>query len=99
MKSMYAHFPINLVIPKEYDEVTINNFLGNKIKDCKIKMYKGVTVEATKNKDEIVLQGNDIELVGKCASLIQQYTRVKNKDIRKFLDGIYVSESGTVEEE
>ena len=31
------------------------------------------------------------------AALIQQSTTVKNKDIRKFLDGIYVSEKTTVE--
>jgi len=30
------------------------------------------------------------------AALIQQSTTVKNKDIRKFLDGIYVSEKTTV---
>ncbi len=30
------------------------------------------------------------------AALIQQSTKVKNKDIRKFLDGIYVSEKTTV---
>ncbi|MBZ3871455.1 60S ribosomal protein L9 [Sciurus carolinensis] len=29
--------------------------------------------------------------------LIQQATTVKNKDFRKFLDGIYVSEKGTVQ--
>ena len=30
------------------------------------------------------------------AALIQQSTSVKNKDIRKFLDGLYVSEKTTV---
>lgn len=30
------------------------------------------------------------------AALIQQSTTVKNKDIRKFLDGLYVSEKTTV---
>ena len=30
------------------------------------------------------------------AALIQQSTTVKDKDIRKFLDGIYVSEKTTV---
>lgn len=30
------------------------------------------------------------------AARIQQSTTVKNKDIRKFLDGIYVSEKTTV---
>ncbi|CAF4399925.1 unnamed protein product, partial [Adineta steineri] len=47
---------------------------------------------STKQKDELVLEGNDIELVSRSAALIQMSTSVKNKDIRKFLDGIYVSE-------
>jgi len=32
------------------------------------------------------------------AALIQQSTKVKKKDIRKFLDGIYVSEKSTITE-
>jgi len=32
------------------------------------------------------------------AALIQMSTTVKNKDIRKFLDGIYVSEKVTADE-
>ena len=43
------------------------------------------------------LQGNSIEAVSQSAALIQQSTTVKNKDIRKFLDGLYVSEKTTVE--
>ncbi|KAJ8793369.1 hypothetical protein J1605_019420 [Eschrichtius robustus] len=49
-------------------------------------------------KDELILEGNDIELVSNSAALIQQATTVKNKDIRKFLDGIYVSEKRTVQQ-
>ena len=48
-------------------------------------------------KDELILEGNDIELVSDSATLIQQATTVKNKVIRKFLDGISVSEKGTVQ--
>ena len=33
------------------------------------------------------------------AASIQQACNVRNKDIRKFLDGIYVSERGTIEAE
>merc|ERR1712179_661943 len=56
-------------------------------------MFKGVQIGvAPGQKDEFHLQGNDIELVSRSAALIQQSTTVKNKDIRKFLDGIYVSE-------
>ena len=44
----------------------------------------------------------DIDIVVNMALLftaarIQQSTTVKNKDIRKFLDGIYVSERITIE--
>ena len=60
---------------------------------------EGVEVEASKNvKDELVLSGNSIENVSQSAADIQQICRVRNKDIRKFLDGIYVSERGNIEE-
>jgi len=63
-------------------------------------MRPGVTVEASKNvKDQLELTGNDLENVSQCAADIQQICRVKNKDIRKFLDGLYVSERGNVEGE
>ena len=41
-------------------------------------------------------QGNDVEKVSLSAALIQQITKVRNKDIRKFLDGVYVSEKLTI---
>ncbi|MDK3206186.1 50S ribosomal protein L6, partial [Escherichia coli] len=59
-------------------------------------MSPGVTVTNSKQKDELIVEGNDIEKVSRSAALIQQSTTVKNKDIRKFLDGLYVSEKTTV---
>ncbi|KAJ6776615.1 60S/50S RIBOSOMAL PROTEIN L6/L9 [Salix koriyanagi] len=79
--------------------VTKGNFLGEK-KVRKVDMLDGVSItRSEKVKDELVLVGNDIELVSRSAALINQKCHVKNKDIRKFLDGIYVSEKGTVVEE
>ena len=46
--------------------------------------------------DELIITGNSIEDVSQSVALIQQSTTVKNKDIRKFLDGLYVSEKGHV---
>ncbi|KAH9621360.1 hypothetical protein KSS87_005682 [Heliosperma pusillum] len=99
MRMVYAHFPINASITNSNHGIEIRNFLGEK-KVRKVDMLDGVTIlRSEKVKDELVLDGNDIELVSRSAALINQKCHVKNKDIRKFLDGIYVSEKGRVEEE
>lgn len=99
MRSVYAHFPINVTTQDANKVVEIRNFLGEKILR-RVVMMPGVTCVNSPNvKDELILSGNDIELVSRSAAQIQQSTSVKNKDIRKFLDGIYVSEKGHIEAE
>ncbi len=99
MRFVYAHFPINASITNGNKGIEIRNFLGEK-KVRKVAMLEGVSIiRSEKVKDELVLDGNDIELVSRSAALINQKCHVKNKDIRKFLDGIYVSEKGTIAEE
>ena len=117
MRSVYAHFPINTVVTENGQAVEIRNFLGEKFVR-RVKMQPGVKITAsTKQKDELILEGNDVELVSRSgktkethvfdwaticrcilAALIQMSTSVKNKDIRKFLDGIYVSEKVAADE-
>lgn len=96
MKSAYAHFPINVTITDKNKTLEIRNFIGEKIVR-RVPMLEGVTVDVTGVKDEIVLRGNSLENVSQSAATIQNMTKVKNKDIRKFLDGIYVSERTTIE--
>ncbi|XKL63646.1 hypothetical protein PGB90_006010 [Kerria lacca] len=109
MRAVYAHFPINCVTTENNTVIEIRNFLGEKY-IRRVKMNPGVTVVNSKNKDELIVEGNDIELVSGSgdiiinffffiAAMIQQSTTVRNKDIRKFLDGLYVSEKTTVEQE
>ncbi|XP_074650628.1 large ribosomal subunit protein uL6-like isoform X2 [Tubulanus polymorphus] len=98
MKSVYAHFPININISENGSMVEIRNFLGERF-NRRVSMAKGVLCRLSGVKDEIILEGNDIEDVSHSAALIQQSTTVKNKDIRKFLDGVYVSEKTTVVQE
>ncbi|KAL2632433.1 hypothetical protein R1flu_017119 [Riccia fluitans] len=99
MRFVYAHFPINASISNEKNSIEIRNFLGEK-KVRRVEMLENVTVtRSEKVKDELVLEGNDIELVSRSCALINQKCHVKKKDIRKFLDGIYVSEKGSIAED
>ncbi|KAK4949781.1 60S ribosomal protein L9B [Elasticomyces elasticus] len=102
MRYVYAHFPINVNIEKNDEgnfHLEIRNFLGEKIVRH-VTIPEGVTVEASKNvKDQIEITGNSLENVSQSAADIQQICRVRNKDIRKFLDGLYVSERGNIAED
>ena len=94
LRLVYAHFPININVSDDSKIVEIRNFLGEKIVR-RVDMLEGVTAELSKaQKDEIIIVGNDIDNVSQSAASIRQSVLVKNKDIRKFLDGIYVSEKG-----
>eukprot|EP00890_Picochlorum_soloecismus_P001556 jgi/Picsp_1/2400/NSC_05861-R1_protein len=96
MRLVYAHFPININIVENGGKVEIRNFLGEK-RVRVVKMLPGVTIERSQAvKDELILSGNDVELVSRSSALIHQICLVRNKDIRKFLDGIYLSGKGTV---
>ena len=56
--------------------------VGEKIvRDC--KMLEGTKISISDVKDEIILQGNDIEKVSQSAASITDKTRVKNKDVSR----------------
>ncbi|GAX80157.1 hypothetical protein CEUSTIGMA_g7595.t1 [Chlamydomonas eustigma] len=94
MRLVYAHFPININIEKKGAVVEIRNFLGEK-RVRVVTMLPGVTIARSEGvKDELVLVGNDKENVSRSCALISQSCLVRGLDIRKFLDGIYVSERG-----
>ena len=99
MRAVYAHFPISCAITEGGTLIEVRNFLGEKY-IRRVRMHDGVTVENSKaQKDELIVQGNSIEAVSQSAALIQQSTTVKNKDIRKFLAGMYVSERKNIVED
>ena len=66
MRLVYAHFPINVNIEKKGTVVEIRNFLGEKIVRV-VNMLPGVTIARSDAvKDELILQGNDVENVSRC---------------------------------
>lgn len=70
MRSVYAHFPINVAISESNTLVDIRNFLGEKF-NRQVRMLPGVTCIASKDmKDEFVLEGNDIELVSRSGKFL-----------------------------
>jgi large subunit ribosomal protein L9e len=91
MRLVYAHFPISVTIEDAGKKVEIRNFLGEKEVRV-VPMHSGVTVERSADvKDELVLSGNSKDDVSQSAANIHNSVKVPKKDIRKFLDGIYVS--------
>jgi large subunit ribosomal protein L9e len=99
MRFVYAHFPVNAAITNKDTTIELRNFLGEKVVR-RVDMKEGVTIaRSEKVKDEIVLTGNDIQRVAESAASIHMCTLIRNKDIRKFLDGIYVSEAGVIKDE
>merc|ERR1711907_130472 len=98
MKMVYAHFPTNAQIGAGGKDVDIVNFIGQKVK-FHIDALEGVEIERdAKENTQLVIHGNDIENVSRTCALISQSCAVKKKDIRKFLDGIYVSDKGFKDE-
>ena len=88
MRFVYSHFPIN---------VEIRNYLGEKLVR-RVKLCDGVEYVRTADvKDQIELTDNDINAVSLTAANIQQTTKDVTHDIRKLLDGIYVSWKGNAE--
>ena len=87
LRGVFIHFPLKIKL--QGNKIVIENFMGGR--DVKeIEIPKGV--KATVNENEITLEGYDIELLGNLAGLIENSVRPKEKDLRKFQDGIYIVE-------
>ena len=87
IKIVFSHFPISVKVQGK--TVLIENFTGERrARKAKIIGDVKVKVEA----EDVVVQGLNLEDVSQTAANIEQGTKVKRKDPRIFLDGLYVFE-------
>ena len=96
MRLVYSHFPINANIVDGGKRIEIRNYLGEKIVRIVDAVGDSKIEKSNSTKDELIIEGTDIEAVGRTCSLIHGICLCKKKDIRKFLDGIYVSEAAAI---
>jgi large subunit ribosomal protein L6 len=87
LKIVYSHFPISVKV--EGKKIIIGNFIGER--NPRTARVMG-DVKVNVKGDDVIVQGVNIEDVSQTAANIEQATRVKKKDPRKFLDGIYIYE-------
>jgi len=87
LKIVFSHFPISVKVHER--KVAIENFTGER--SPRTADIVGDTEVAVKGED-VIVQGLDIEDVSQTAANIERATKVKRKDPRVFLDGIYVYE-------
>ena len=85
LKIVFVHFPMTVRVQGR--RLVIQNFIGER-KDREAKIVGDVKVSV--EKEDVIVEGVDIEEVAQTAANIQQACRIRRKDLRKFLDGIYV---------
>ena len=87
MKVVYAHFPITVKVKD--GQIHVENFQGERA--ARVSKIFGDTKVVAKG-DDVIITGPVLTDVSQTAGSLQQNTKVKNKDHRVFLDGLYLFE-------
>jgi large subunit ribosomal protein L6 len=86
LKIVYAHFPISVKVKGK--EVHVENFFGER--SARVSRVVGDATNVTITGDDVIVEGPSLEDVSQTAANIESSTRVKGKDQRVFLDGLYI---------
>jgi large subunit ribosomal protein L6 len=87
LKIVFSHFPISVKVKENI--VSIENFTGERSPRL-VKIFGDTKVSV--KEDDVIVQGINLEDVSQTAASIEQGTKVKVKDPRVFLDGIFIFE-------
>ena len=86
LKIVFAHFPITVKVKD--GKVHVENFFGER--KARISKIIGEGTKVSIEGDDIIISGPHLEHVSQTAANIELSTKVKNKDQRVFLDGVYI---------
>jgi large subunit ribosomal protein L6 len=86
LKIVFSHFPISVKVKNK--EVIIDNYFGER--SSRVSRIVGDTTNVVVNGDDIIVKGPSLEEVSQTAANIESSTKIKNKDLRVFLDGVYI---------
>ncbi|MDG6899395.1 MAG: 50S ribosomal protein L6 [Nitrososphaerota archaeon] len=85
LKVVYAHFPISVKV--KGDQVLVENFMGER--SPRVSQIVGSSKVSAEG-DDVIVKGVSLEDVGQTAANIELATKVRRKDQRVFLDGVYI---------
>jgi len=85
LKIIFSHFPISVKVKDK--KVIVENYFGER--STRISKIVGDT-QVTVNGEDVVVKGPSLEDVSQTATNIEKSTKIKNKDQRVFLDGVYL---------
>jgi len=86
LKVIFAHFPISVKVKGK--EVHVENFFGER--SPRVSMIQGELTKVTVAGEDVLVQGPSLEDVSQTAANIELSTKIKDKDQRVFLDGLYI---------
>ena len=86
-KVCYSHFPCNVELDSNKQELHVVNFLGERA-PRRAKLVENVDVDI--EDDDVFLIGPDKESLGQTAANLKKCCRIRKKDPRIYQDGVYV---------
>ena len=89
LKMVHAHFPMTVKVKEDTRTIHIENFTGEKSPRL-VKIIGETSVKVSG--EDVIVEGINLKDVSQTASNIELATKIKHKDQRVFLDGIYVFE-------
>ena len=86
LKIVYAHFPIS--VKTKGKDVYVENYFGER--SARMSRIIGDDTRVNIVGEDVIVQGPNLEHVSQTAANIERSTKLKYKDQRVFLDGVYV---------